>query len=444
MKKIYPLITAFSFIFLFSKVHAQVPTCTTNISPVNLSANVDPYPSVTLKWNAVSGASSYDIYLNSKLPPNQLIGTVSVDSFNFLNASYSTKYYWYIVPKNADGSPMGCASSATTFITSPPPPAPANDNCNGAADISAVPLTGSTLGATQSLPAIVCNGFTGTANDDVWYRFTPASSGTILITLTGNDSFDGVLEVFSGGCGSLTSLTCSDTSVAGGTEQVTMNVIAGTDYKIRIYNFYADLSHRGTFVVSTMDAPLPVTLIRFKGEHLSEKNILYWSTATELNNQGFEVEYATDGTNFKSLSFINSKATNGNSSTLLSYEFTDERSLTGNTYYRLKQVDKNGQSVFSNVILLRGSGINALTLSNIYPNPAKNQLNVTIAASGSNKVRIEIRDVNGKVVLQSAITISNGNSKVSLDVAGLPSGSYFIKAIDNSGYQTSVSKFVKE
>ena len=444
MKKIYTLCIALSMLFLFHNVQAQAPDCTTNISPANLSTNINPYPFITFKWNAVSGASSYDIYVNTKVPPKQLVGTVSVDSFNFNNASYNTAYYWYVVPKNADGTAIGCVSSATTFTTSPPPPPPANDNCGGAANISYIPLNGTTLGATQSQPANACGGYTGTANDDVWYQFTPLTSGPITVNAEGSSSFDGVLEAFSGACGSLTSLSCSDTSQAGGREQITLNVEAGVNYKFRIYNFYAELSSRGTFSISIIPTPLPVTLLNFKGERRANKNVLSWSTATELNNEGFELQYSADGTNFGKVAFVNSKAVNGNSSTILSYEFADAGQLSGNAYYRLKQVDKKGQSNFSNIIFLKGEKVNTITLGKIYPNPAKNKLNVAIAAPESSKIHLIVTDVAGKTVKQQSFAIINGDNKLTVDVAGLPGGNYFIKAISRDGSQTDASKFVKE
>ena len=445
MKKFYTLFIAVLLISFFCNVQAQVPNCATNISPANTSTNIDPYPYITFKWNAVSGAISYDVYVSIKVPPKQLVGTTTSDTFNFIDASYSTTYYWYVVPKNANGDAIGCVStSATSFTTIPPPPPPPNDNCSGASNVLSVPLNGTTLGATQSQPADLCNGYTGTANDDVWYQFTPLSTGIIIVTLTGNGSFDGVVEVFSGTCGSLTSLACSDSSQAGGTEQISMTVTAGINYKIRVYDFYANLSSRGTFSISATGVTLPITLLSFKGVRQGNKNILQWSTATEQNNQGFELQYSSDGNNFDRLSFINSKAINGNSSSILSYEFADARSLSVTAYYRLKQIDKDGRSSYSNIIFLKGEKINAITLSNVYPNPAKNKLNVTIAAPANDKIKLEIRDLAGKVVMQQATRIINGDNILSLDVNALPSGSYFIKAVGANGSQTRVSKFIKE
>ena len=55
----------------------------------------------------------------------------------------------------------------------------------------------------KAKPADPCGGFTGSADDDVWYQFTALTTGTVLINLDPTSGFDGVLEVFKGNCGSL-------------------------------------------------------------------------------------------------------------------------------------------------------------------------------------------------------------------------------------------------
>ncbi len=151
---------------------------------------------------------------------------------------------------------------------------------------SSTSQTGTTLGATQSQAADPCGGFTGSADDDVWYQFTALTTGTVLITLDGNSNFDGVLEVFKGNCGSLSYVSCSDVTQKGGQESVTVNALAGTNYKIRVYSFGPNLSDSGGFTISAAGSPLPISLVSFKGEHVGNNNVLSWSTASELNNDG--------------------------------------------------------------------------------------------------------------------------------------------------------------
>jgi hypothetical protein len=441
MKKLYALLLPFLF---FTNLNAQSPGCTTNVSPIDGATDVNPYPSITLKWTPVAGATSYDVYFSTKIPPKQLLGTVTADSIVFKDANYSTQYFWYVVPVNSSGSAMGCISSSTSFTTIAPPPPPANDNCSGAINLTSTPITGNTVGATQSMPAINCNGFTGTANDDVWYQYTAAASGPAIITVDGQGSFDAVVEAFSGTCGSLTSLTCSDTSQNGGTEQITINATAGTTYFFRVYNFFSNLSARGTFTISGPAVSLPVSLLYFKGQHVGNNNILSWSTATEVNNQGFEIEYSFDGKDFRELSFVNSKAVNGNSSSTLNYQYTDTKAAGTDVFYRLKQVDKDGHISYSNVIFIKGGQLNTLSLSAVYPNPAKNKLNVIVSSPASNQISLVITNLAGKRISQQSFSVINGGNNLDLNVSNLPAGSYFIKAICNNGCNSAVSKFVKE
>lgn len=441
MKKTFTLIILF---LSFTAVKAQLPGCTTNVSPANASTNVSPIPYITLKWNPVSGAVAYNVYLDAKLPPTTLIGTVLTDSMNFNNANYSTIYYWYVVPVNSSGSAIGCGTYTTSFITSPPPPAPINDDCVGAIDISSFPSSGSTLGATQSQPADPCGGFTGSADDDVWYTFTTLYTGSVAVTLNCQSGLDGVLEVFKGTCGSFSYVGCSDTSNAGGTEGVTINALVGTTYKVRVYSFGPNLSDRGGFTISATGSALPISLLGFKGEHIGNNNVLSWSTATELNNQGFEVQYSFNGNDFRKLAFINSKVNSGNSSSILNYQYSDDKGFGGNEYYRLMQVDKDGRLNYSNVVLIKGGKINSLLLNAIYPNPAKNQLNLIVSSPESKNINLIITDLAGKTVYNQAFSVTNGGNNLGVDVSKLSAGSYFIKATCNNGCQTAVIKFVKE
>ncbi len=371
MKKIYTLFFITLMTGFFYDAHAQIPDCAVNISPVNTATSVDPYPMITLKWQPVAGATSYDVYVSAKTPPKQLIGNTSADSLNFYDASYQTTYYWYVVPKNASGQASGCISNLTSFTTIAAPAPPSNDDCGSAQSLSEISINGTTIGATQSMPANICNGYAGTANDDVWYQFIPSKSGTVIISMQGSENFDGVLEAFSGDCNSLVSLLCSDSSQFGGREELTLNVTAGITYKVRLYNFYPDLSTRGTFNIAVSGLALSVKMLYFKVEHVANKNLLRWSTAQEQNNKGFEVQYSFNGKDFNQLCFVDSKGVNGNSSSTLSYEIADANPA-GNLYYRIKQIDKDGKAWFSEIIFVRGE----INKQAFYPNPVKNLLNL--------------------------------------------------------------------
>jgi hypothetical protein len=133
--------------------------------------------------------------------------------------------------------------------------APANDNCSGAValtvnadNLCAVTLTGTTVGATES--QVGCN-FTS-ADDDVWYKFTAtASSHKIQVASNSGSLQNPVFEVFSGGCGSLSSLGCvNNQSFTYDTERTILkNLSVGNEYFIRVYSVGSSAFSKGTFTI---------------------------------------------------------------------------------------------------------------------------------------------------------------------------------------------------
>lgn len=116
------------------------------------------------------------------------------------------------------------------------------------------------------------------------------------------------------------------------------------------------------------EEPLPVQLLEFSGFVEGSECKLSWSTATELNNSGFYVQKSSDGLNFESIGFVSGR---GNSNSLSSYVFSDP-SFLNSTFYQLEQVDFDGTSTKSKIILV-ASDFQSLKL---YPNPFHNQIHI--------------------------------------------------------------------
>lgn len=188
----------------------------------------------------------------------------------------------------------------------------------------------------------------------------------------------------------------------------------------------------------------PVTFTTFKGERKGTENLLSWTTATETNNAGFELQRSADGVNFSPLVFVDSKAPNGNSTQTLSYSFNDVKPLSGSGYYRLKQVDKDGKSSFSEVVLIKGLKPTKLELVSVYPNPVINTLKVSIAAAKADKVTFIVSDITGKAIVTQVVNVISGDNTLQLDVNNLAKGTYTIKAICADGCETAIRKFVKQ
>lgn len=138
----------------------------------------------------------------------------------------------------------GFGASTGTFsicIKRPPSSTVANDECATATTVTVgvggcqFPVAGNTLGATAS-PQAACAGI---ADDDVWYKFTVATSGLHKFRVNGLSGFDAVMQIYSGTCTSLTQLACIDRTVSGVQEDTLLNLTAGQTIYVRIYHYFS-------------------------------------------------------------------------------------------------------------------------------------------------------------------------------------------------------------
>ena len=205
-------------------------------------------------------------------------------------------------------------------------------------------------------------------------------------------------------------------------------------------NFYLTIDDIAVVIKGT----LPVTFTSFKGERQGTINNLSWSTSTEVNNSGFELLRSADGTNFSTLGFVASKASNGNSNGTLNYAFADKKPFTGNAYYRLKQIDKDGKTTLSQIVLIKGIKLNKLELTSVYPNPTISTLNVVVSSPKADKVTFVVSDITGKVIMNQVMQVVVGDNNLPINVSHIAKGTYTIKAICADGCETAISKFVKQ
>jgi hypothetical protein len=149
----------------------------------------------------------------------------------------------------------------------------------------------------------------------------------------------------------------------------------------------------------------PVELTVFEGQKRSNAVDLWWETASEKNNSGFNVERRVNGDQtWADLGFIGSKAgANGNSTQDLNYNYTDKNVTMGSTYeYRLRQVDLDGSATYSQTLKFSFDGTNSTAnIESLGPNPfvegtRTTTLNYTV--SSASRVKVDIVDLMGNVV----------------------------------------------
>jgi hypothetical protein len=173
-----------------------------------------------------------------------------------------------------------------------------------------------------------------------------------------------------------------------------------------------------------LDAPwfVPVELSSFTAQLADRDVILNWTTATELNNQGFEIEYSIDNQNFNKIGFVPGF---GTTTEMKSYSFRISDVAAGINYYRLKQLDFDGTSTIYNSVEVTGPVPNSFILNQNHPNPFNPSTTISFSLPVESDVTIKLFNLLGQEVKQ--ITSSNfqaGNHNIEFNAASLSSGTY--------------------
>jgi len=171
-----------------------------------------------------------------------------------------------------------------------------------------------------------------------------------------------------------------------------------------------------------VNGSLPVELISF-GTDIQDEGIgLYWTTASEINNEGFYIEVSTDGNHWEELEFIKG---NGTTELLNEYSFMHANPALGANYYRLKQIDYDGVHEYSNMkIALWRGGTEKLELV-VVPNPTTDQIVPVLPFEYQESQNIDYEIYNDTGVLVKSFP-NTGKTNVKLTVHDLTPGTYII------------------
>ena len=179
--------------------------------------------------------------------------------------------------------------------------------------------------------------------------------------------------------------------------------------------------------------PLPLNLLNFTAQKQGNNaTLVQWKTSSEINTHYFDVERSNDAINFQFLGKVNAA---GNSSTEISYSFTDNQPLRGINYYRLKQVDIGGHLTYSPARLVRFDEPNG-GLIKYYPNPTNGILNIEIPQSMQQEAMvINISNAEG-VMMDQVKRQSNSTTLLMIDMKRFAKGTYFIQVKTNTTNST--------
>jgi len=176
-------------------------------------------------------------------------------------------------------------------------------------------------------------------------------------------------------------------------------------------------------------SPLPVEFLSFDVTAKDQLVELIWKTATEINNELFEVQRSEDAKIWKVIGTVDGA---GNSTEVSTYEYTDENPIVGTSYYRLRQIDFDGRYDYSKIRSVEVEAYSALNTSvvdiNIFPNPSSGSFTLNVSGLPPQKMVVaKLLDVYGKVHEVASVTSNELSKGLKLNRGdNLPAGLYFI------------------
>ena len=164
----------------------------------------------------------------------------------------------------------------------------------------------------------------------------------------------------------------------------------------------------------------PVELADFTADKKEGNVMLHWSTVTETNNEYFEIERSVDGQRFEAITQVPGAV---NSIDFVHYEYLDkEVPTTRKVYYRLKQVDTDGEFAYSKIVSVENEASNPVTIA---PNPVSADSKLYFSTELEEDVVLDIFNMDGKLV--SSTILMAGHLEYELPREGLQAGIYFAK-----------------
>ncbi len=282
-----------------------------------------------------------------------------------------------------------------------------------------------------------CDSYQG---GEIWFKVDIPFSGKLTLDTREVQINDTDMSIYTGTCNGLVEYVCDETGGAGDMARVSIQDtdIAGQTVYVQVWR--SGSPYGGFFSISSHESDvLPVELIDFKASIADNRSIrLNWATASETDNDYFDLEHSTDGVNFTKIGRIGGA---GTTDIQQRYEWIHEQPVPGINYYRLKDVDFAGNSEYSNTISISlgkpGSDIS------VTPNPFDKELMLYFDQPLDYSALVQVTDVHGRIVAEYPLQEGIINYYMNIGEQ-LEKGVYFITVMDNEfGIQKYAGKFLR-
>jgi len=310
-----------------------------------------------LTYRSTNGAARY-LTITDELDNPIVAGTTTsafADTIGW-TATFTGNIKFFTHTNSGCGTSTQSSTRAIRGVVPPPPP-PSNDDPSGAIQLfvndaggyRTYSNAGSTNTLTESTPS--CASYNG---EDVWfYVDVPAGISVLDIDTQTGDITDGGMTIYRGTIGSLTEIECDDDDGLDGLMPwiYREDFTPGERIYIRVWEYGGGTTGTFNIFVSTPQA-LPVELVSFEGQTHPNYTLVEWETASEQNSDYFLLDRSEDGEVWRT---IENKKAAGNSTEKIKYTYVD-RNLSSIVYYRLIQVDINGDSkTYGPIVVKRNS-----------------------------------------------------------------------------------------
>jgi len=205
-----------------------------------------------------------------------------------------------------------------------------------------------------------------------------------------------------------------------------VSTCASMTYKSYCANTNINVQISGPGINSTsgnINNPLPIELLSFESQKLSEGVLLKWATATETDNNYFTIEKSNNAIDWAAIGRVDGA---GNSLQQKHYSFEDTKPYNGYNYYRLRQTDFSGNTKTSNVIAVDCSSDEKTFISSVFPNPsASNTVNLRILSGSEGNTEITVLNALGQPVLNETVQNDEHQAHTILKTLELPGNDAF-------------------
>lgn len=324
------------------------------------------------------------------------LGTAMTDSATYWFHLGNTALNWipFKFKKNSAGAGSGTVTVSSWYSASNAVWPSGTSLCGGAVEND----------VTDRFWLINVDGYTTNPSADVSFYYDPAENDGI-------PENDLQMQKWNSSC-------CGTYSCKWETPPV--GTVNTTDNNVLVSN----INSFSPWAMSRQSIPLPIELTAFTGECNNGKIALQWETASEINNDFFDIERSINGEIFKSIGVKNG---GGNSNARLNYSFIDDH-IPANSqilYYRLKQTDFDGTYTYSDIFAVQNCRSPFNGSADVFLNE-NNQLVISIVSSNKKKYNVCFFDITGRKTQAEVLNIRQGNNLLLVNSVKLAAGIYSI------------------